>query len=138
MVSFCSLVLCTVVPTQVWLEELDLARVRQDWGKPGAAKSVDGTPLNIAKTPFEHGLGTHAASDLTIQVKGAKSFSADVGVDDETGGRGSVEFLVYVDGKRKFASGVMHGRDPAKHVDVPLGGAKILKMLVTDGGVVIK
>src|SRR5580692_6971554 len=84
----------------VWVEDLDLSNVSQGWGDPHPKKSVEGSPITIGKKLYEHGLGTHAESELLIDLKGnASKFTAEVGLDDETQGRGTVQFFVYLDGK---------------------------------------
>ena len=47
---------------------------------------------------------------------------------------GSVTFEVYVDGEKKFDSGLMTSRDAMKYLEVDIDGAKELKLVVTDGG----
>ena len=72
---------------------------------------------------------------MVIDLHGnAMSFTADVGVDDDGGGNGSVTFSVIVDGKVRFASPTMHGRDQPMHVSVDLTNAKIMRLVVGDGG----
>jgi alpha-galactosidase len=121
---------------QVRLAELDVTLARQDWGKPAKDKSVDGRALTIAGKTFATGLGTHASGELIIRLDGkADSFAASVGLDDETlPDRGSVEFLVALDGKVVWQSGVMRTGDAAKPVSVSLKGAKLLTLLVVDAG----
>jgi len=117
----------------VWLEDLDLSQMTQGWGQPGKARSVDGAPLTIGGKAYEHGVGTHANSDVTIQLSGAgQAFSSDVGVDSETGKRGSVRFEIWVDGKKISDSGVMRGGDAAKHLQVGLHGARKLELIVDE------
>lgn len=115
------------------LEELDITKIVQGWGKPQKNLSVDGRSLTINGTKFEHGVGTHATSRMIIDLKGAaKSFSAFVGVDDEIGDHpGSVCFRVYADQKKVFDSDVMKAKNPAKEVNVDLKGIKILSLIVT-------
>ena len=114
---------------------LDLSRCTQGFGEPGIDKSVEGHPLSIAGTHFAHGLGSHAEMQLPIDLKKAATrFTATVGVDDETDGKGSIEFRVIGDGKRLWSSGVMHGKDAAKSIDIPLAGIAKLILVVTDGG----
>ncbi len=114
---------------------LDLARVTQGFGEPAVDKSIDGHPLTIHGTAYPHGLGTHAEMRLPIDLKGsATRFTATVGIDDETNGQGSVEFQVVGDGKRLWSSGLMHGKDAAKAVDLPLTGLARLLLVVNDGG----
>lgn len=114
------------------LDELDLSLVNQGWGEPHKNQSVDRTPLRIAGTRYEHGLGTHADSYLAIDVNGATRFRAKVGADDNVDRPGTIEFFVIGDGKVLFRSGTMKTGDAAKEVDVPLAGVKNLILRVTD------
>jgi alpha-galactosidase len=119
----------------IWLDSLDLNTIEQGWGKPQAGRSVDANPLRLHGTMYARGVGTHAASEMTIQLKGAATrFSAMVGVDDEVGGQGSVEFEIWVDGKRVAGSGLLRGGSEPKLLSVDLRGAKKLLLLVNDGG----
>ncbi len=85
------------------LEDLDLSLMRQSWARPQAGRSVNGLRLRIGGANYLKGVGTHAASRMTIALHGAAiAFHAEVGVDDEistsTGaGTASVIFRVYVD-----------------------------------------
>ncbi len=118
----------------VWLESLDLGKIEQGWGEPHAARSVDGNPLKTAGEVFAHGVGTHADSEWRIALKGtAETFFAEVGIDDEVEGRGSVEFEVWVDGKRVATSGPVHGKDQPRPLVADLAGAKELMLVVTGG-----
>ena len=116
------------------LESLNLKSFTQDWGQPQKNKSVGGNPIKIGGQTFDHGVGTHATGECTIQLhKSAVSFHAMVGVDDEQGGKGSVRFIVSVDDKKVFDSGVMHGGNKAKEVNVSLTNASIMELIVEDG-----
>ena len=117
----------------VYLDTLNLTNIMQDWGSAGAGKSVDGNPLSVGGTVYKHGIGTHAKSELAIDLKGgAKRFVAMVGVDDERKvSNGTVTFTVFVDGKKAADSGVLKAGGPAKLISVDLTGAK--KMLLTVG-----
>ncbi len=119
----------------VWLHALDLSAISQDWGKAHASKSVDEHGLNIGGTAFAKGVGTHANSEWTISLGGgAASFHAKVGVDSEVGKRGSVAFVVLVDGKEAARTVTMRGGEAAREMDVVLKGAKELTLVVEDGG----
>ena len=114
---------------------LDLGGITQGWGDPHVDRSVDEKAITIAGKTYDHGLGTHAPSRFTIDAKGsAKRFTASVGVDDETGGKGSVVFQVFGDGKALWSSGLMKSGAPAKAVDVDISGMKKLLLVVGDGG----
>ena len=91
--------------------------------------------MKIKGVSFVHGVGTHAASEMRIDLKGvATKFISQVGVNDETNGSGSVVFEVYVDGKKVASSGLMRGREAPKTLSADLTGAKQLVLIVTDGG----
>ena len=116
----------------VWLESLDLTHCRQDWGKPAAGKSIDQHPITLGGQQYEHGLGTHANSMLTIELNGgAQKFSAVVGVDDEVKtSKAAVEFVVTGDGKLLWQSGVIKAGAPGKPVEVDVKGVKYLVLSV--------
>ena len=118
------------------LEEMNLEHMVQGWGKPGVKKTILDKPLTINGKVFEHGVGTHAVSRFTIDLrKSALEFRAMVGLDDETSEfEGTVTFHVYVDKVKKYDSGVMKLGDGAKEVNVDLKGASRLDLEVMDGG----
>jgi hypothetical protein len=127
-----------VAAEQVVLSTLDLGQARQGWGAPGIDRSVAGKPLRIAGTSFARGFGTHAPSELDLALAGgSERFTASVGIDDEegaTGGNGSVEFIIHGDGSVRWRSGIMHGGDAAKRVDLDVSGIATLVLEVSDGG----
>ena len=120
----------------LWADTLDLKNVTQDYGVPGAGKSVDGNPLTLGGTVYPHGIGTHANSRLLIDLKGvAVKFEALAGVDDEKkGSAASVTFQVFVDGKKKTETKILRGGNAPVPISVDLTGAKRLTLVVTDGG----
>jgi len=119
----------------VRLGQLDLSKMSSGWGKPLADKSVTGKPLSINGRTFEYGVGTHAGSVLHVKLDGkVERFRAFIGVDDGAGGRGSVRFQIYGDGKRLLDSGVMKGKQDGRPVDVPLAGVRDLMLIVTSAG----
>ncbi len=121
----------TVLP----LSKLDLTLMTAGWEQPRANRSVESAPLRIGGREFASGVGTHAESEFTVEVRGAREFKAQVGVDDEVGGgRGSVEFVVEGDGRELWRSGVMKQGDPAHAVAVPLAGVTSLVLRVCAAG----
>ena len=85
------------------------------------------TPLRLAETSYQHGLGTHSESRIVVRLgRPGKRFEAQVGVDnnyDTQGKRGSVVFVVEVAGKEVFRSGIRRGSDKPLPVRVDLHGA---------------
>ncbi len=119
--------------SEVRLESLNLQSFNQDWGQAQRNRSVDRNPLKIGRQVFEHGVGTHAVSECTIQLfKSAISFHAMVGVDDEVGTKGTVRFIITLDDKKVFDSGVMKGGMKAKEINLNLQGASVLELQVED------
>ena len=80
-------------------------------------------------------IGIHAPSEIDVYVgKRCSTFTSDVGLDDEVGSNGSVDFQVFADGTKVADSGVVHGPDAAAHLTADLSGAQFVRMVVTDGG----
>ena len=125
----------TPPPLSIWLESLDLQQMTQDYGTPHAGRSIENQPLTLHGVVYPHGIGTHANSQFTVDLKRAAArFAAMVGVDDERTGQGSVTFQVWVDGKEVAETGVMHGGDDPRLLSVDLTSARRLTLLVGDAG----
>ena len=102
-------------------------------------KSIDEIFPRPPDTKFEHGLGTHAASLLYVDLKGGSTrFTALVGVDDEVTDKPiGIRFSLIGDGRDLWKSGVMKKGQAAEKVDVDLTGVKALvrwaKSIFDDG-----
>ena len=114
--------------------------IKQGWGDFGfdiatAPTGRKGSPLQIGEQKFERGLGHHANGEIVVPLRGHFTrFRALVGVQWQGGKKGSVTFRVSVDGELKFEAGPMSDSDPARPVDIPLVGAKELRLIATDSG----
>ncbi|RZS87401.1 NPCBM/NEW2 domain-containing protein [Motilibacter rhizosphaerae] len=115
-------------------------QVANGWGpvekdrSNGEAAAGDGRTLTIAGKTFSKGLGVHAPSEVVVPVGGAATFSAKVGVDAESGTKGSVDFQVW-NGSTKIAdSGVLRGGAAAKTLTADVRGLKQVRLVVTDAG----
>jgi hypothetical protein len=94
-------------------------------------QTVLGNPLSLRGQVFRKGLGVHSYCELVYQLDGSyRTFRAVLGVDDETQGRGSVEFVVLVDGQGRFRSPVLTGQSAPLPVAVDVAGARELKLVV--------
>ncbi|MBV8254105.1 MAG: NPCBM/NEW2 domain-containing protein [Chitinophaga sp.] len=123
----------------VWLDQLDLTNVDQSAGKALANQSMWKTPLLIAGTHFDRGVGTHAESVFRIALDGsAIAFKARVGLDDSPpeheSRQASAEFIVMGDGQVLWRSGIMHAKDTAKPLAVSTKGIKSLVLYVDHTG----
>ena len=118
----------------VRLSSLTPRLANQGWGSLLYDRSVDNKPMMIAGRRFDHGVSTHARSDLVYLVAGRyASFRAWVGVDPAPSRftDGTAVFQVFADGKKLFESPVMKADTPARFVDVELGNANVLRLIVT-------
>ena len=118
-----------------------ISLVQQDWGEMGInaaahAKGNEGRPLQIGDRLYDNGIGTHANSRITLDLWGEYSvFEAEIGVQDHPDhDSGTVVFQVFLDGEKRFDSGVMRQSDPARPVHIDLTGAYDMDLVVTDGG----
>ena len=101
----------------------------------GEQAAGDGRTITIAGVTHAKGLGTNSISDVQLYLAGECSrLTADVGVDDETGGAGTVTFSVIADGKTLVTTPTVHGRQTAVPVDVDVSGAQVIDLRVGDAG----
>lgn len=114
---------------------------RQDHNVLRLGQSCMETPLRIGGQSFEHGLGTHANSEIVATLPaGAKTFKAQVGIDnnDNTGGKwGTVQFAVEIGGQEVLHTPTLSGGQEPKAVEVALpAGTKqlVLKVDTTPDG----
>ena len=103
------------------VESPSLEVLQQDYGQLQLKKSVMQQPLLIGTVQFEHGLGTHANSDLLVNLPSeARTFKAMVGVDSDHNHGGSVVFIVHAGGKTLYRSPTLRGGDPPLAVSIDL------------------
>jgi hypothetical protein len=92
--------------------------------------SVSGRPLTLRGRVFEHGLGVHSRSSLAYVLD--KKFSlltSVIGLDDDGGAAGRVQFIVRGDG-RELLRTTMGGTDAPKPLRVAVAGVERLELLV--------
>jgi glucose/arabinose dehydrogenase len=95
----------------------------------------DGRALSIGAQTFASGLGMHANAEVRYALSGqCSTFSAQVGVDDEVGDRGSVVFQLWNGAAKLYDSGVRRGTDGPLAVSVRISGVQELRLVVTDAG----
>lgn len=102
-----------------------------------SAKTLRLTDEHSREISYKRGIGAHSNSTIVYDLtdKNVDYFTSFVGVDRQMyGSVGSISFEVFVDGEKKFDSGLMNSRDPQKFIQVDINGAKELRLVVTDGG----
>jgi alpha-galactosidase len=126
-----------------FVSDMPLSVVRNGWGSierdrsNGERGDADGGPISIGGRYYPKGLGVHAGSMVLVALQDGRctEFLAEVGVDDEVGSNGSVQFLVRDQSDTVlWASDLMFGWEGATSVRLPLAGVSLLKLEVTDGG----
>lgn len=98
-------------------------------------QSIEGKQkISVGGTTYDRGLGVHSDSHIVFPLEGKyDAFHVVPGPDDAN--RGLVEMKILVDGKEVFSSGKVSSRFyQAKVVEIPVTGAKLLTLVVTDGG----
>ena len=125
-----------------YLTDYDWKSTNVSYAQPIKDKSISNNAIRLTGEngeviTYERGIGSHATSSITYDLsdKDYAYFTSYIGVDRQMyGSVGSVSFEVYVDGVKKFDSGLMNSKDPQKYVEVDINGAKELKLVVNDGG----
>jgi alpha-galactosidase len=101
----------------------------------GEQAAGDGRRLSLHGATYAKGIGVNSPSLIRYRLGQACSrFQAEVGVDDETDGRGSVLFEVWADGVKLFDSGVLTADSAPLQVDVDISGSSELRLFVGVGG----
>ncbi len=119
----------------VYLDELDLGLVKQGWGHAQARKSVQEKDLRIGKETYARGVGSHAPGVFYVELDGkAERFQSVVGVDAETGDQGTINVVLYGDGKELFRSGILKGQGAPETIDLNLAGVRLLAVTMKTGG----
>jgi hypothetical protein len=125
----------------VAVSDLPFLSATNGWGpverdtSNGETAAGDGRPITIAGRTYAKGLGTNSISDVQVYLGGkCTRFTADVGVDDEQNGAGTVTFQVLADGRSLVTTPVLLGHQAATAIDVDVTGAQALELVVGDGG----
>jgi len=137
-------VLCGVLvwnaysPEDIFLSDLKYETLVSDRMVPQNDRSVDGNTLQIGKTYYPKGIGTHARSEITYRFlpPGYRYFVAEVGIDAEVpeDSPASVVFSVFSDGTVMYESPVMKPGMPPRFVRVCLAGRRSITLKVSDAG----
>src|SRR5262245_38059687 len=123
-------------PASLWLEEIGLDTFSQRRGRPRAGRTIRDQPLILGGVEYAHGIGTRSISEFVVDLHGgARRFESMVGFDDAVrAGVGSVTFEVWADDALVAQSGLMRAGDAPKPLSADLRGARVLTLLVDDGG----
>lgn len=125
---------------QLFLTEMDLSKSKPFYiSEIKKNISVDDFPISMKGSRYEDGIATHAPTVLIFRINGAKSFRADVGIDDEIIRReapdtyGHVDYEVFVDDKLMKRGNINTFDKEVVNLDVNLTGGKYLIIRFTSG-----
>jgi hypothetical protein len=129
------------ISTATYASGLEWASETNGWGPAerdrsnGERAPDDGIAITLGTARYERGIGAHAPSRIVIDLSQPCSLIlADVGIDEEVGDRGSVEFQLWGDGKLLASSGVVRGQQTSVPIAADLSGVSQLALVVTKAG----
>src|SRR5262249_27794802 len=121
-----------------YLSDLVPASAVNGWGpyerdkSNGENAANDGRTLTLNGVTYAKGLGVNANSTLIYNLNGQfAQFLSDIGVDDEVGANGNVDFQVFADNVLMYDSGAMTGNSATKSIAINVMGKNVLKLVVS-------
>lgn len=117
-------------PNQLDATTLPLISSSQSYGQLRLGRSVENNPLTIDNRVYATGFGTHAESEIKLQLPpNAIEFSVVPGIDDEVSSA-KVQFEVWEDDRLAWQSPVYLGHESGKRIDVALNKGTLLTLKV--------
>jgi len=132
-----------------YLSDIQESSVQVGWGsfhKDIFSKRGETRAFILDGKTYQKGLDTHAPAHVIYNLNGQfKRFQSFVGLwdsgnpdrgvpGDPAGTRGSVRFIVVLDGQQVYDSGVMRWDTPAQFINIDVSGGQILELKVMDVG----
>ena len=94
-------------------------------------RNVTAGRLRSAGRIYLKGIGVHSTARLTYPLdRPYKRFEAELGIDDSTAGRGSVQFRVLLDDREMYRSETIRGGDVPVPISVDITDGKRLELIV--------
>jgi hypothetical protein len=124
-----------------YISDMTFTQATNGWGpverdrSNGEAAAGDGITITLNGVTYAKGLGTHALSDVRVNLPAnCTRFKASIGVDDEVASNGSVVFQVFAGATQIYASPTLTGASATVPVDVSIAGASELRLVIANGG----
>ena len=105
----------------------------RQFNQPHFNEGIDGADLKSGGQTFSKGVCVRSKTDMTFRL--SQNFSrltAQMGIEDSVRPKGSVEVEIFADDQSVFKA-TISGQDPIKELDVPLTGAKRVRVVVDFG-----
>lgn len=123
----------------VYLGDLDIAQIKNGWGKSSWNKSIGNNPLMLKGVKYDNGLGVHGPVDVIIDLQGsdATRFTTLLGIDDEAESgnqQGDCLYTILKDGKYTIQAGRLQRTDPkAVALNINVKGWRYLVIRIENG-----
>jgi Gpi18-like mannosyltransferase len=117
----------------VYLSTLRPVRHSQGYGRLHFDSSIDGSALHVGGRLYPRGVGTHAPFELVYDLPpGYSRFVATIGLNASAAGLAEVRVLL--DDQSVHSTGPLRASSQPAAVDIPLMGARQLKLVGLDLG----
>ncbi len=127
--------LAALAPAELLLTQLHPDRFTGRWSGYEIEELLAPVPLSVGGQHHADGLSAFSGSEIEFDLHGLyDTFTAVVGMDDESAANASAEFFVLADGKELWHSGTLSKKDAPIAVNVPLSGARKLTLRTSKGG----
>lgn len=121
--------LSALAPQELLLTQVQPERSTGNWNGYEIDELLAPGPLSVAGQHHEHGLAAFVGSESEFNLYGLyETFSASVGIDDNSRGEGTAEFKLLADGKEVWHSAILKKGDQPAAVTVPVSGVKKLTL----------
>lgn len=109
------------------------SQARRSLFGPRTDRGADGEPIRLGGREFSRGIALHSRSEVVYLLgEEFRRFRATAGIDDRARPRGHVQLIVRGDG-RVLLDTTIGGSDPPRAIDVDLGNARELTIVVDFG-----
>ncbi len=94
-------------------------------------RTVSGARLRAGERLYVKGIGMHSASRLTFAIdREFQRFEAELAIDDESHGGGSVVYRVFADAEERYRSSIIRGGEAPQSISVDVSGAQRISLVV--------
>jgi len=121
--------LAAQAPTELSLTELQPTKSTGQWNGYEIEELLAPVPLSVAGQRQAHGLAAFTGSEVEFDLHGMyETFTASVGIDDDSGMDATAQFSVLADGKELWHSATLKKSEPAMSVIVSVHGVRKLTL----------
>jgi hypothetical protein len=121
--------LSVLVPRELLLTQLQPEQSTGRWNGYEIEELLAPAPLSVAGQHYSHGLAAFAGSEVDFNLYGLfDTFTANVGIDDDSRDNSTAEFSVLADGKEVWRGSGLKKSDAPTGVKIPIKNVKKLTL----------